>query len=292
MPSTAGSRDSCWTSWVSTRHRGCAGWSWRSCGARSWERRTATAGPAARGHPGHRGRARREDGRDGCRHRARARGAELHGPRGGHGRAGRPAHRGGRRGYAGPGPLTVVVSGAPGIGKSALAHHVAHLVRDSFPAGRLVVRMTRSDGEPRGAGEVGAEVAAALRGVREGAGPARTGRCGPRRSGALAAARGCQVPGAVMVTSRMGLAGLIATHGGWVHRLSVFTEAESHALLLAVLGTERVGAEPAAARQLAALCGNSPLALRILTARLLTRPRCGSTMPSAGSAMTRWPGSP
>lgn len=175
-----------------------------------------------------------------------------------------PPDAGGQR------PLTVLVSGAPGIGKSALAQHVAHLVRDSFPAGRLLVRMTRADGHPRTADEVAAEVAAAL----------GSGRAGER---ALLVLDDVVDAGqvrplltspdlAVVVTSRMGLGGLIATHGGWVHRLTAFTEAESYALLLAALGTERVEAEPRAARQLAALCGHFPAALRILTARLLTRP--------------------
>lgn len=175
-----------------------------------------------------------------------------------------PPDAGGQR------PLTVLVSGAPGIGKSALAQHVAHLVRDSFPAGRLLVRMTRADGHPRTADEVAAEVAAAL----------GSGRAGER---ALLVLDDVVDAGqvrplltspdlAVVVTSRMGLGGLIATHGGWVHRLTAFTEAESYALLLAALGTERVEAEPRAARQLAALCGHFPAALRILTTRLLTRP--------------------
>ncbi|MFJ4574633.1 BTAD domain-containing putative transcriptional regulator [Streptomyces sp. NPDC088846] len=170
-------------------------------------------------------------------------------------------------------PLAVLVSGAPGIGKSALAHHVAHLVRDSFPAGRRLVRMTRPDGGPRGAADVAAEVSAAL--------------CPGQAGGSTLLVLDdvvdadqvrpllpvvARAQGAVIVTSRMGLAGLIATHGGWVHRLSAFTGAESYALLLSVLGTERVEAEPDAARRLAALCGHFPLALRILTARLLTRP--------------------
>ncbi|MCX4969840.1 NB-ARC domain-containing protein [Streptomyces sp. NBC_00654] len=179
---------------------------------------------------------------------------------------------------AGPGakdrqPLAVLVSGAPGIGKSALAHQVAHLVRDSFPAGRLLVRMTRPDGEPRRVPEVAAEVSRAL----------RSGSAGERALLVLDdvvdadQVRPLLLPSdgpaiAVVVTSRMGLAGLIATHGGWVHRLSAFTETESYALLLAALGAERVEAEPAAARRLAALCGHFPAALRILTARLLTRP--------------------
>ncbi|MFZ4266463.1 BTAD domain-containing putative transcriptional regulator [Streptomyces arboris] len=167
-------------------------------------------------------------------------------------------------------PLTVLVSGAPGIGKSALAQHVAHLVRDSFPAGRLLVRMTRADGHPRTADEVAAEVAAAL-------GPARAGERALLVLDDVVDADQVRPlltsPDlAVVVTSRMGLGGLIATHGGWVHRLTAFTEAESYALLLAALGTERVEAEPRAARQLTSLCGHFPAALRILTARLLTRP--------------------
>lgn len=170
-------------------------------------------------------------------------------------------------------PLTVLVSGAPGIGKSALAHHVAHLVRDGFPGGRLLIRTTRPDGEPRGAAEVAAQVSAAL---RPGQADGRTlfvldDVCDADQVRPLLPLV-AQARGAVIVTSRMGLAGLVATHGGWVHRLSAFTGAESYALLLSVLGAERVEAEPDAAHRLTALCGHFPLALRILTARLLTRP--------------------
>ncbi|MBV7699470.1 AfsR/SARP family transcriptional regulator [Streptomyces sp. TRM70350] len=171
-------------------------------------------------------------------------------------------------------PVTVLVSGAPGIGKSALAHHVAHLVRDSFPAGRLLVRMVRPDGVPRGADEVAAELAAALDGRRPGERAllvlddvVDADQVRPL----LPAGPGS----AAIVTSRMGLAGLIATHGGWVHRLSTFDAEDAYRLLLAVLGAERVEAEPEAVRRLAAACGHYPLALRIMAARLLTRPGLG-----------------
>ncbi len=170
--------------------------------------------------------------------------------------------------------LAVVVSGAPGIGKSALAQHVARQVGDAFPAGRLLVRMTRADGEPRTADEVAAALADALGATGEGRAllilddVVDADQVRP-----LLTPGGLPGPGlAVVVTSRMGLGGLIATHGGWVQRLTAFTEAESYGLLLAALGAERVEAEPEAAHRLTAVCGHFPAALRILTARLLTRP--------------------
>ncbi|MFG2196449.1 BTAD domain-containing putative transcriptional regulator [Streptomyces sp. NPDC048639] len=169
------------------------------------------------------------------------------------------------------GPATVLVSGAPGIGKTALACHVAQLVREHFPDGRLLVRMTGPGGEPRGAAEVAAELEE-LR-VRTGSGDRvllvlddvlTAGQVRPLLPSAPGAA--------AIVTSRRGLAGLVATHGGSVHRLGTFEEAESHELLLSVLGTDRVNSEPEAAARLAEICAHYPLALRILTARLLTRP--------------------
>lgn len=171
----------------------------------------------------------------------------------------------------GDAPVTVLISGAPGIGKSALARHLAHQVKDAFPAGQFMVRMVAPDGTPRRLEAAAAEVAAALRDQVPGerallllddvidAEQVRT---------LLPAG----ADGAAIVTSRRGLAGLVATHGGWVLRLGTFTEEESYALLLAVLGAERVEAEPEAARGLAEACGHHPLALRIMSARLLTRP--------------------
>jgi DNA-binding SARP family transcriptional activator len=168
-------------------------------------------------------------------------------------------------------PVTVLVSGAPGIGKSALAHHVAHLVRDSFPAGRLLVRMVHPDGVPRSSSAVAEDVAAALRDRRPGD-PALLVLDDVVDADQVRPVLSARLGGAAIVTSRMGLASLIATHGGWVHRLSTFDDEDAHLLLLAVLGAERVEAEPEAARRLAAACGHYPLALRIMAARLLTRP--------------------
>ncbi|MFF3838938.1 BTAD domain-containing putative transcriptional regulator [Streptomyces sp. NPDC001930] len=167
-----------------------------------------------------------------------------------------------------------VLSGAPGIGKTALALHVAHLVSRHFPDGCLLVSLTRPDGSPRPAEEAADELRRALP-----AGPG-TGRgrsllvlddvVHPDQVRPLLTAYAC---GAAIVTSRMGLAALVATHGGTVHRLGALDPEQSQALLTAVLGRERIAAEPTAALPLATACGHHPLALRIAAARLLTRPR-------------------
>ncbi|MFD5768206.1 BTAD domain-containing putative transcriptional regulator [Streptomyces sp. NPDC127049] len=165
-----------------------------------------------------------------------------------------------------------VLSGAPGIGKSALALHVAHLVADRHPGGSALVQLTHPDGTPRTAEEAAAELRRAL-------------PDGPRTGPALLVLDDVVHPdqvrplltahagAAALVTSRTGLAALVATHGGTVHRLGALAPAESRALLTTALGHERIAAEPAAARRLADACGQHPLALRIAAARLLTRPR-------------------
>ncbi|MFC5144861.1 BTAD domain-containing putative transcriptional regulator [Streptomyces aureoversilis] len=176
------------------------------------------------------------------------------------------------------GPALVVVSGAPGIGKTALALHVAQLVGHHFPDGRFAVRMTRTDGTPR----TSAEVAAELEDMAAASGAASA--CGADRRVLLilddvadpALVRPLLPTGtgsAAVLTSRLGLAGLVAAHGGWATRLDALAEDESCQLLSAALGDVRAGAEPEAVRELAGACGHFPLALRIAAARLLTRPR-------------------
>ncbi|MFE3741733.1 BTAD domain-containing putative transcriptional regulator [Streptomyces sp. NPDC059134] len=167
-----------------------------------------------------------------------------------------------------PGTTLVVLSGAPGIGKTALARQCAHDTQDSFPGGVFVVDMTHPDGTAL----TPAEAAARL--PEPGSGDGRTllvlddVTTADQVRPLLPAVTG----GAAVVTSRRGLAGLMATHGGSVHRLSTLDPAESRQLLTAALGAGRVAAEPDAADELAQVCGHFPLSLRIAAARLLTRP--------------------
>ncbi|WP_449341735.1 BTAD domain-containing putative transcriptional regulator [Streptacidiphilus alkalitolerans] len=182
-----------------------------------------------------------------------------------------------------PGPALVLVCGAPGIGKTALALQVAHQVQKRFPDGQLVLPMTHPDGTALTSEEAARKLRGLWTGDEDAAGP-------PVGSGEQRVllvfddvVSSKQVrpllptgPGSsAVITSQRGLAGLVATHGGLVHRLGVFQDEESYQLLCDILGPERVEAEPDAARALAAVCGHFPIALRIVAARLLTRPRLG-----------------
>lgn len=166
------------------------------------------------------------------------------------------------------GPRIVVVSGAPGIGKSALARQSAYEVQGAFPGGVSVIDLARPDGS-------GLDVEEAHKLLPEpGGGDGRRLLLLDNAAGA-----GQVLPllsragdASVLVTSRRGLAAVVATHGGAVHRLDVLGPAEAHRLLSGLVGAERIAAEEAAARELAATCGYFPLALRIAAGRLLTRP--------------------
>ncbi|MGE3284611.1 MAG: BTAD domain-containing putative transcriptional regulator [Pseudonocardia sp.] len=180
----------------------------------------------------------------------------------------------------------VVVSGQAGVGKTALAVHVAHLVRDRFPDGQLYVNLRGAEGNPLDPAEVLARFLRAL-GVGGSAIPDdlderaalyRSRLAGRRVLVLLDNAAAEQqvrqlVPGepgcAVLVTSRARLAGL---ENARTVDLAVLDDDQAIGLLAAVAGAARVAAEVDGARRIVALCGHLPLALRIAGARLVARP--------------------
>ena len=89
-----------------------------------------------------------------------------------------------------------------------------------------------------------------------------------------------------LVTSRDGLAGLVASHGACRVALDVLDAREAVDLLTRVVGDGRVGAQPDAAHQLARACGHLPLALRVAAANLTTRP--GQDLAGYAAALHDW----
>lgn len=181
----------------------------------------------------------------------------------------------------------VAISGQPGIGKTTLAVHSAHQVRDRFPDGQLWVELAGASARPRDPAEVLGELLRTC-GVPGSAIPQSYAErvvvfrstIADRRVLIMAddAASSEQVepllpgtPGcALIVTSRMRLQGL----AGAAHiPLDVMTDEEAGHLLAGLVGHERAAAEPSSVEALAEACGHLPLALRIAGAKLATRQR-------------------
>ncbi|MFI9237127.1 BTAD domain-containing putative transcriptional regulator [Streptomyces sp. NPDC053079] len=186
----------------------------------------------------------------------------------------------------GTGAAVVAVSGLGGVGKSALALHVAHRMRAGFPHGQLYADLRHPCGHPVDAATALASFLRAL-GVADADIPAGTAervflfraRMAGRRMLVVLdnAADGDQIrpllPGtpssAVLVTSGAKLAGVPGTR--FVH-LDVMAPDEALILLGRVIGPERVAAEPEEGARLVEACGWLPLAVRIMAVRLATRP--------------------
>ncbi|MGC9670434.1 AfsR/SARP family transcriptional regulator [Planosporangium sp. 12N6] len=187
---------------------------------------------------------------------------------------------------AGRAVVISAIAGTAGVGKTALAVHWAHRVRDKFPDGQLYVNLRghaptpplrpidalagflRALGVPAEAVPTDPDEAAALY---------RSVLADRRVLVLLDNAAGAEqvrplLPGnaecLALITSRTDLAGLVAFDGGHRLRLDVLAADEALALLALLLGRDRVAAEPDASAELARLCAYLPLALRIAAANL------------------------
>ncbi|WP_405836699.1 NB-ARC domain-containing protein [Streptomyces platensis] len=183
-------------------------------------------------------------------------------------------------------PVVVTLSGLGGVGKTALALHVAHAVRARFPDGQLYVDLQGTGRAPADSGAVlthflralGVAASAVPDGLEQKSALYRSLIADRRVLVLLDNARdSAQVrpllPGApgsaVLVTGR---ARTLALPGAGRVDVEVMDEAEALGLLGAIVGAERAAAEPEAARELVAVCGGLPLAVRIAAARLASRP--------------------
>jgi DNA-binding SARP family transcriptional activator len=179
-----------------------------------------------------------------------------------------------------------VVAGTPGLGKTAFAVHAAHALRHDFPDGQLYVNLLGGSERPAPADEVlarflrdlGVDGARVPVDAEERAALYRTRLAGKQTLVLLDDARqAAQVrpllPGtgscAVIVTSRRRLSDLA---GSSLVDLDVLDDSTATELFTRIIGTERAEAEPEAVREVLAICGGLPLAIRIAGARLAARP--------------------
>ncbi|MFF2117183.1 BTAD domain-containing putative transcriptional regulator [Kitasatospora sp. NPDC058184] len=186
-----------------------------------------------------------------------------------------------------PGTMPVAtVSGLGGVGKTALAVHVAHTLAADFPDGQLYLDLHGADGRPTRPEEAVGAFLRSLGVPPEGLAPGLAERSAQFRSllsgrrvlVVLDNARDAEqirplLPGragcAVLVTSRARLGSLPNAH---VVELTAFAPQEALGLLERVVGGQRLRAEADTAGELVRLCGHLPLAVRILAARLACRP--------------------
>ncbi len=182
-----------------------------------------------------------------------------------------------------PGPRAALVSGGPGVGRTAVAVHVAHRVRDRFPDGQLYADLDQPDRTPM---SVDAVLARLLRSLDVTDPPATRDERAALVRAELAARRVLVVlenvahegqvrplltgdgPSAVLMTSRRTLHAL---PGVQTVRLDPLPVACAKQVLVRLVG-DRVRAEPEAATRIVDACARLPVALHIAGSWLAARP--------------------
>jgi DNA-binding SARP family transcriptional activator len=190
-----------------------------------------------------------------------------------------------------PGGPVVVITGTAGVGKTALAVHWAQRHRDEFPDGQLYVNLAgyapapplpperalagflRALGVPAERippeGDEAAALYRSLLADRRVLLVLDNARSPDQVRPLLPGGAGCLT----VITSRDRLAGLAVREGARLLPLDVLCPGEALEVLAGVLGADRVGADPDAAAEVAALCAGLPLALRIAAAHLTRHAR-------------------
>lgn len=185
----------------------------------------------------------------------------------------------------------MVISGAGGVGKTALALAWANHANSQFPDGHLYLDLHGySPGEPADPADALAQLLEALGTPQRLVSASAEARAHEYRSklagkrmlivldnaGSAAQVRpllpgtgGCMT----LVTSRSSLSGLVARDGARRINIGPLPLGESVGLLTQIIGHARVSAEPQAAAEVAQACGCLPLALRIAAERVADRPR-------------------
>ncbi|TLF76990.1 AfsR/SARP family transcriptional regulator [Nonomuraea sp. KC401] len=183
-------------------------------------------------------------------------------------------------------PPTVLIAGMPGVGKTALAVHLAHLIKRDFPDGQFYCTLRGSDGEPADPGQVLYNWLIAtdmytkkLPGSTEERSKMFRSWCSAHRvlivldNAASAAQISPLLPGSehctTIITSRSGLYGFPCRKR---LDLAPLTLEEGVRLLGAVAGRQRIEREKGDAQSVVRFCEGLPLAVRAAGARLTASP--------------------
>ncbi|MBV9206823.1 MAG: tetratricopeptide repeat protein [Actinobacteria bacterium] len=186
----------------------------------------------------------------------------------------------------------VVISGAAGTGKTALAVRFGHQVAKRFPGGQLYVNLHGLDPARRAMEpwealwfflySLGVPPHRIPADVQGRSALYRTMLDGRRMLIVLDNARNVAqvrplLPGSpgslVVVTSRTEMTGLVAAEGAVPLELDVLGQGEAREMLARRLGRDRTAAEPEAAEEIIESCARLPLALAIAAGRAASRPR-------------------
>ncbi|NIY68422.1 SARP family transcriptional regulator [Streptomyces malaysiensis] len=201
---------------------------------------------------------------------------------------------GGSGGRAPTAAVIAVIAGSGGLGKTTLAVHWAHRVRDRFPDGQLYVNLrgfgptdsaltvpeaVRSflDAFQVPAHRIPATVEAQTALYRSLVADRRmlilldNARDAEQARPLLPGSPGCLV----VLTSRNELTGLVVAEQAQPLPLDLLDRDEARELLISRVGAERVAAEPEAVEEVITVCAGLPLALAIVAARAATHPRFG-----------------
>jgi len=183
-------------------------------------------------------------------------------------------------------PPILAIYGMPGVGKSTFAVHLAHLQENRFPYAQLYVNLREIDGKNKDPYRILADFLRVL-GIEERFIPDDLeSRASIYRSQLnnkkalilldnasdisqvrplLPASPSC----AVIITSRRPLSAL---EGANPFNLGILSKDEALLFLSQLIGNDRIQSEPEEAKQVVALCGQLPLAIRIAGGTMREKP--------------------
>ncbi|PXY32735.1 regulator protein [Prauserella muralis] len=202
-------------------------------------------------------------------------------------------------------PSVQLITGPGGVGKTALALHWLHGLRDDFPGGHLHASLGAFD--PTGPVAVGELLGQFLRALGV---PGSRVPLDVEEQGALYRTLTARTPllvlldnadseaqvrplipaapgSLVVVTSRRSLGGLTVAEGARLLSLEPFQAEHGIALLRAALGEDRVDTERAHATTIVRLTAGLPIALCSVAARLATKPRASLARTAADLGVGR-----